>query len=587
MLDKLTSLSFSMHSNKGVYALFLGSGISSAAGIPTAWDIVKDLTRRIAITQGESDLSDPIKWYIDKYHDEPDYSDLLSKLVHTSSERKELLLPYFMPNEDNDKKPTLAHKAIANLIKDGVVKVVITTNFDRLLETALNDLGVPHQVIQHESEISGATPIVHSNCTILKINGDYLDCRFKNTIEELSHYSEELSSFLKEIFRDFGLITCGWSATWDKALVHLMKSSSNKRYFSFFTYRDKCSDALQDLASFKGGETIEIVDADSFFFQLYESVVSLNGIDRNIPLSKEIAIERMKKYISQGDEGIIRMNDLLVSEFDRSIENYNSHVFSSEYPSREIYDNAINTANIANEIIIPLALLVVKWGNRKHEKILIEQIERLFDRRIALPNNTRYYRETRDFNHIGSVLILYSIGVACIKHEKFHFLNQLLSIELRNQEYTGGNRVFNTCAIDCFNEWLIDKSVFNSHTYLPFINHVQRIIYNSYFSSLNENSFLPLFCIFERLLALYYGILSHINYNRAIGQIPIGTLQQRDMYNLSSYLRKDYDAFFNSIDLLKEKSEVIKQGMFKGSYSYYSNIKTKVDEFLENHRHGF
>ena len=118
------------------------------------------------------------------------------------------------------------------------------------------------------------------------------------------------------------------------------------------------------------------------------------------------------------------------------------------------------------------------------------------------------------------------------------------------------------------------------------MNHVQRIVHNSYYSTSDENSYLPLFCIFERLLALYYGILSHINYNRAIGQIPIGTLQQRNMYNFSSSLRKDYDAFFNEVDAQKDNSEIFKQGMFKGSYTFYKTIKAKVDEFLENHRHG-
>lgn len=52
MLDPLTSLSFSVYSNKGVYALLLGSGVSRAAGIPTGWEIVADLIRKIAEVEG-------------------------------------------------------------------------------------------------------------------------------------------------------------------------------------------------------------------------------------------------------------------------------------------------------------------------------------------------------------------------------------------------------------------------------------------------------------------------------------------------------------------------------------------------------
>jgi hypothetical protein len=39
MVDPLTSLAFSVGSGKDMYALLLGSGVSTVAGIPTGWDI--------------------------------------------------------------------------------------------------------------------------------------------------------------------------------------------------------------------------------------------------------------------------------------------------------------------------------------------------------------------------------------------------------------------------------------------------------------------------------------------------------------------------------------------------------------------
>lgn len=583
MLDKLTSLSFSMYSNRGVYALFLGSGISSAAGIPTAWDIVKDLTRRIAITQGESDISDPIKWYIDKYHDEPDYSDLLSKLVHTSTERKELLLPYFMPNEDNDKKPTLAHRSIAKLIKDGFIKVVITTNFDRLLETALNDISVPYQVIQHETEISGATPIVHSNCTILKINGDYLDCRFKNTLEELSQYSEELSIFLKEIFRDFGLITCGWSATWDKAIVQLMKSCANKRYFSFFTYRDKCSDTLQELASFKSAETIDIADADTFFSQLYESVSALNGIDRNIPLSKEIVLARLKKYIQLDRTGLINYNDLIEQEFEYATRQLESLVFSQQQPTKQLFDLALDNAVRSIEVIVPITINVIRWGNQKHLEILFDLLKNFFDRKVNYPLGT-VYRESRDLNFIAQAILFYVTGISCVIYKRYRFLNNILLIELKNQ--SGGNHVFNSYIVDSFNDWLISKQLINENLYNPFSIRLLHDLRNLYFPKLDENVFESFFCIFEYLLALYYGYLSQSNLNDTINAIPIAVCNNREMLYISN-IKKDFDKFFNDISSHQSNSEVIKQGMFNGDFNFYLSLKQKVDSFINEHPRGY
>ena len=99
-MDAMLSLSFSIQSNKNIYALLLGSGISRSAGIPTGWDIVIDLIRRIAIAQGENDIVDPEAWYIKKYEKEPSYSEILSKVAKTSAERQHILEKYFEPTDE-------------------------------------------------------------------------------------------------------------------------------------------------------------------------------------------------------------------------------------------------------------------------------------------------------------------------------------------------------------------------------------------------------------------------------------------------------------------------------------------------------
>ena len=45
------ALATSMQASPGVNAVLLGSGISSAAGIPTGWQIVEDLILRLARSQ--------------------------------------------------------------------------------------------------------------------------------------------------------------------------------------------------------------------------------------------------------------------------------------------------------------------------------------------------------------------------------------------------------------------------------------------------------------------------------------------------------------------------------------------------------
>jgi hypothetical protein len=60
MLDPVISLSFTLSTNKGCYALLLGSGISQSAHIPTGWDITLDLIEKIAKLTDEDTGDDPV-----------------------------------------------------------------------------------------------------------------------------------------------------------------------------------------------------------------------------------------------------------------------------------------------------------------------------------------------------------------------------------------------------------------------------------------------------------------------------------------------------------------------------------------------
>ncbi len=171
--EVLTRLAFAVHDNPGVYALLLGSGLSRGAGILTGWEITLDLIRRVAIVQGETDHPDWAIWYKGKFGREPNYSTLIAELGATSHERRAILASYIEPPEDDmqqgRKVPTRAHHAIADLVQGGMVRVLITTNFDRLLEQALRERGIDPTVVDSAHAMRGAEPLTHATC----LHGDY------------------------------------------------------------------------------------------------------------------------------------------------------------------------------------------------------------------------------------------------------------------------------------------------------------------------------------------------------------------------------------------------------------------------------
>ena len=77
-----------------------GAGISRSSGIPSGWDIVIDLLKKLAAQNGEKEITDFEQWYQDKYGKAVDYSSLLGELVKTSTLRVNLMKPYFEPTEE-------------------------------------------------------------------------------------------------------------------------------------------------------------------------------------------------------------------------------------------------------------------------------------------------------------------------------------------------------------------------------------------------------------------------------------------------------------------------------------------------------
>jgi hypothetical protein len=61
MIDPFIQLAFNIHSSPGVFALLLGSGASRSAEIPTGWEVMLDLIRKVAALENADCEPDPEK----------------------------------------------------------------------------------------------------------------------------------------------------------------------------------------------------------------------------------------------------------------------------------------------------------------------------------------------------------------------------------------------------------------------------------------------------------------------------------------------------------------------------------------------
>lgn len=433
MIDPLHSLAFSIHASPGVYALLLGSGVSTGAGIPTGWGITLDLVSKLAKASGESAGPDPAAWYRQKFDDEPNYSELLDALAQTTTERQQLLRGYFEPVDqevdDNRGKPTAAHHAIAGLVAGNYIRVIITTNFDRLLETALVAHGITPTVLSTPEQIQGALPLIHTRCCILKLHGDYLDTRIRNTEEELSSYPKEYNTLLDRIFDEFGLVVCGWSADWDIALRSAVVRAPSRRFTTFWTAHGELTDSAQALINHRAASVMDINGADKFFSDVWEQVQAIEQFSRPHPFSVEVAVARLKRYLSESRHRI-RLSDLVDETVERVAAELSSDVFSAQHGkiTSETLTTRIQKYDAISSILLAMACVGGRWAEREHFYIWRLAIQRIESCRSRGGGYTFWL----DMQRYPATLLLYALGLGAIGGDQLAFLKHVLCTPLHD-----------------------------------------------------------------------------------------------------------------------------------------------------------
>jgi hypothetical protein len=279
-----TGLATAIYAAPGVYAALLGSGISRAAGVPTGWDVVQDLIRRVAAAEGVNDerlICQPEAWWAEQGYGEPRYDELLAAVAPTDAARQALLRSYFDATPEGEPLlPTAAHHALANLAAQGRIRVIVTTNFDRLTERALDGVGISAQVLSNPDSVDGMIPLVHSPVTVVKVHGDFASLPLRNTPSELGSYPKRWRRLLRQVFDEYGLLVVGWSAEWDVALVRALTSSPNRRYPTFWAARQgRVSEAAARVIAQRAALIVPVHSADDLFTDLQERLRRLDTQD--------------------------------------------------------------------------------------------------------------------------------------------------------------------------------------------------------------------------------------------------------------------------------------------------------------------
>ncbi|MBL9148858.1 MAG: SIR2 family protein [Phycisphaerae bacterium] len=209
---------------------FLGAGASVGAGLPTGGTLLWEFKRALYCNAQRlppsrfPDLYDPafqrlVQSYFDsrsglppQWHEE-EYSAYFETYLPDERDRRR-----FLDTRLQGCKPSYGHLCLAALMTLGSVRIVWTTNFDQLIERACS-----HQVIvdklKRQLAVAGldqpdkASDLIGDEAwpLLVKLHGDFLYRKLKNTTSELQSQDATLRRHLAEECGRRGLAVVGYS----------------------------------------------------------------------------------------------------------------------------------------------------------------------------------------------------------------------------------------------------------------------------------------------------------------------------------------------------------------------------------------
>lgn len=221
---------------------FLGAGTSRSAGLPAATDIIWDLKQKFYCLHENQDLqshdinNSAIKNKIQAYMDSQGFPTLWSQEEYSF---------YFDLIFGNDNKAqqqyihevfangkvslNIGHRVLAALMEMGQARIVFTTNFDEVIETAFAEVAGKSLSTFHLEGSYAALDALNAERFPLyaKVHGDFRYQSIKNLTADLrSNDSEIHKCFLAASIR-YGLVVSGYSGR-DRNVMSMFRNALNQ-----------------------------------------------------------------------------------------------------------------------------------------------------------------------------------------------------------------------------------------------------------------------------------------------------------------------------------------------------------------------
>ena len=205
---------------------FLGAGASRSSGLPTATDLTWDLKLRYYCAQENQDVvahdvsnravQSRIQAYMDSKGFPPlwspdEYSFYFELLFGKDYAAQQKYLNRALATEKISS--TVGHRALAGLIHLGLARIIFTTNFDEVVESAYASIAGKNLTTFHLEGSYAALEALNAERFpfYAKVHGDFRYQTVKNLTDDLLHNDREIQKCLVAAAVRFGMIVSGYS----------------------------------------------------------------------------------------------------------------------------------------------------------------------------------------------------------------------------------------------------------------------------------------------------------------------------------------------------------------------------------------
>ncbi len=212
--------------------ILLGAGASLKSGIPLSGQLVEIAARwAYCRSQGRS-TEDPTvvrsdwlpwlhahSWYRTDSGSADNYSATIENLLRPREDRKEFFLEVLRPGVP----PGAGYELLADLMADGLLRTVLTTNFDEVLPDLCRSRNRPHhvEVVKTPADYTKLSTSPH-HPQLIYTHGSVEHYTDKNLLEEVRRLDKEMVRRLVPLLRDHPLIVVGYRGAEPSVMRHLL-----------------------------------------------------------------------------------------------------------------------------------------------------------------------------------------------------------------------------------------------------------------------------------------------------------------------------------------------------------------------------